>query len=447
MNRLSSKQRKFAYLVGILVLLVPIIWLGRPSAGASDQSDQEGGKLAQLRKRYDLGENQLGKVDPTSAAMNLVLLGFRGIAADLIWVDASENEQTKNWAELRANVDAIIMLQPHFVRVWQFQGWNLAYNVSAAWDLVADRFYWVKEGAKFLKRGCEVNDKIAQLPYEEGRVLGTKIGRADEWRFYRKFFKVKDPNEDLFKGRPDPELNPEGKDNYLAAKDVYLVANSLQRTYPQSISMLEILFRGYPYRSQLSYGDALQREGSFDEVSKTAWEEGFREWTEKYGQESFDGPAGNFHLEMSIRDMEEEAKTQGADPIQYRNWVMHMQNETRYPYWKTRSQVESAQMMVEAHKLIYDGQQQFRKGNLSTARDLLIRGMEKYQQLLDKYEVLATDDESIEEGLSAVLYWQKILKLQFQPIPEKYPLKGMWDTHQNYLPMIESRFKRETGQD
>ena len=103
--------------------------------------------------------------------------------------------------------------------------------------------------------------------------------------------------------------------------------------------------------------------------------------------------------------------------------------------------------MIDAHKLIYDGQIQFKKGNLSTAQDLLYHGMEKYQTLLSKYDVLGTDDESIEEAMSAVLYWQKIRKLQFQPIPDQYPLKGLWDKNARFLPTIEQRFKRETGQD
>ncbi|HXY32736.1 MAG TPA: hypothetical protein VEI07_00830 [Planctomycetaceae bacterium] len=444
MNNLSSRQRKLIYLVVIILLVIPIIWLGRPTSGTGSEMDQ--GKLAQLRVRYDLGENQMGQVDPTSAAMNLVLLGFRGIAADLLWAQADENEQTKNWAELRANVDAIILLQPHFVRVWQFQGWNLAYNVSAAWDLVADRFYWVKEGAKFLKKGRAINEKIAQLPYEEGRVLGTKIGRADEWKFYRAFFK-KDPNEELFKGGADPELNPKGTDNYLAAKDVYLVANDLQQKYPQSVSMLDVLFRSYPYRSQINYADALQREGHFDESSQTAWEESYREWVEKFGQEKFYGPAGSYHLEMTERDMQEAAEGQNADVDEYTRWVLRMQNETRYPYWKFRSQAESAKLMVDAHRLIYDGERQFVKGNLSTARDLLFRGMTLYEQLFSKYQVLATDDEALEEAITAVYYWQRILKLEFKPIQAQYPLSVVYANHANLLPQIESRFKRETGQD
>jgi hypothetical protein len=404
------------------------------------------GKLAQLRTQYDLGENQLGQVDPTSAAMNLVLLGFRGIAADLIWSQADENETTKNWAELRANVDTIIMLQPHFVRVWQFQGWNLAYNVSAAWDLVADRFFWVKEGAKFLKKGRVINEKIAQLPYEEGRILGSKIGRADEWKYFRNFFK-KDPNEELFKQGPDPELNPKGTDNYLAAKDVYLVANDLQQKFPQSVSMLDVLFRSYPYRSQLNYADALQREGHFDESSKTAWEQGYREWVENFGQEKFYGPAGPYHLEMAERDMRETAEAQGADPEEYSHWVLRMQNETRYPYWKKRAEVESAQQMVDAHKLIYDGEKKFVQGSLATSRELLLRGMALYQELFAKYPVLATDDEALEEAITAVYYWQRILKLEFKTVPAQHPLSVVYANHQNLLPAIESRFKRETGQD
>jgi hypothetical protein len=441
MNNLSSRQRKLIYLAVIVVLMAPIIILGRPTSGTGSSRDQ--GVLAQLRTRYDLGENQLGQVDPTSSAMNLVLLGFRGIAADMIWSQADENEQTKNWAELRANVDAIIMLQPHFVRVWQFQGWNLAYNVSAAWDLVADRFYWVKEGAKFLKKGRVINEKIAQLPYEEGRVLGTKIGRADEWKYFRNFFK-KDPNEELFKGLADPELNPKGTDNYLAAKDVYLVANDLQGKFPQSVSMLDVLFRSYPYRSQLNYADALQREGHFDDSSKAAWEEAYREWVENFGQEKFYGPAGPYHLEMSEKDMQEAAE---GDVQEFTHWVLRMQNETRYPYWKFRAQAESAQLMVDAHRLIYDGEKQFVQGKLSTARDFLQRGMALYEQLFSKYQVLATDDEAIEEAITAVYYWQRILKLEFKPVPAQYPLSVVYTNHQNLLPSIESRFKRDTGQD
>ncbi|HAW30030.1 MAG TPA: hypothetical protein DCY03_18220, partial [Planctomycetaceae bacterium] len=60
MNNLSSKHRKLAYVIAIIVLLIPVIWLGMPSTG----EDGSGGKLAQLRDKHELGESTLGDVDP-----------------------------------------------------------------------------------------------------------------------------------------------------------------------------------------------------------------------------------------------------------------------------------------------------------------------------------------------------------------------------------------------
>jgi hypothetical protein len=178
-----------------------------------------------------------------------------------------------------------------------------------------------------------------------------------------------------------------------------------------------------------------------------AWEQSYREWVENFGQEKFYGPAGAYHLEMTERDMQEAAEGQGTDVEEFTHWVLRMQNETRFPYWKFRAQAESAQLMVDAHRLIYDGEKQFVQGKLSTARDSLLRGMTMYEQLFSKFPVLATDDEALEESITAVYYWQRILKLEFKPIPAQYPLSVVYANHSNLLPVIESRFKRDTGQD
>ena len=79
-EQLTTQQRKLAYLVGIVILMLPIIVLGMPAA----DEEGSGGKLARLRQEHDLGESTLGQVDPTSATMNLVLLGMRGVAVNLL---------------------------------------------------------------------------------------------------------------------------------------------------------------------------------------------------------------------------------------------------------------------------------------------------------------------------------------------------------------------------
>src|SRR5262249_40436011 len=154
-------------------------------------------------------------------------------------------------------------------------------------------------------------------------------------------------------------------------------------------TMLPVMFRSYPYRSQFSYADALQREGIFDDVSKTAWEEGYRDWVYKFGQERypFPGGGGSLRLDMTEQDIRDDARAQNIDVDELRDMVIRMHGETRYPYWKARSLAEAARVMIDAHKAIYDGQLQFRKGNLKTARELLLQGMTLYEQLFKKYEV------------------------------------------------------------
>ena len=184
MNNLSSGQRKLVYMGGILLLMVVVILLGQPSSGAP----LSGGVVSDLREEYSLGEATLGKVDPASSTMNLVLLGFRGIAASILWSDAEHYRMTKNWSQLQQSADSITLLQPHFKKVWEYQAWNLGFNVSSECDAVEDRFFWVKQGAKYLIRGTERNTQFPELDFECGRFFGQKIGRADEKEQFRKFF-------------------------------------------------------------------------------------------------------------------------------------------------------------------------------------------------------------------------------------------------------------------
>jgi hypothetical protein len=175
MSTVNSRQRKIWYGVGILLLLVPIVYLGFPAQQTAGAGRAGGlGVLSHKRQQYDLGEATLGKVDPSSAAMNLVLLGLRGPAASVLHLKAMEYQERKQWAKLRSTVDSIILLQPHYVQIWKFQGWNLAYNVSREWDKVDDRYYWVKEGIKFL-----ILDPVPQrrgfCSIEDGRVRREEV--------------------------------------------------------------------------------------------------------------------------------------------------------------------------------------------------------------------------------------------------------------------------------
>ncbi|MCA9113469.1 MAG: hypothetical protein KDA79_00170 [Planctomycetaceae bacterium] len=450
MNRLSSRNRKVVYLVGMIVLLVPIIVLGMPAASG----EGSGGYLARLRQEHDLGETSLGEVDPSSATMNLVLLGLRGVATNILWMQLQEQKETKQWFQMKATTDSITQLQPHFLKVWQYHGWNLAFNVSAEWDQVEDRYYWVKEGTKFTMQGSRRNERFPELYWDVGNMLGKKIGRSDEWQFFRRFYKS-DPNTKLFEGGPDPEISRFGasefEDNYLASKYWFHVANDKEESQAQHI-MMRMVFRQYPARAQMDYADALQREGLFGERTGQAWAEAYRDWTEQYrtgdpgfGQEIFYTPAGGVRLEASEADMRELAKKDSVSLRDKRTWTSRYQDIVSYRYWRTRSDAESRGKTEAAHREIFEGQKLFREGRLLESKEMLEAGMEKFASLLEDYPSLTSDDGFIEEGLMAVLYWRHIHTLLEIPFPENFALRKLWEKEAARIPSLEIDFRRDNG--
>lgn len=439
MNKLTSKQRKLAYVLAVIVLLIPVIWLGMPSTG----EEGSGGELAKLRVEHELGESTLGDVDPSSASMNFVLLGLRGIATNLLWMDANEYQKKKEWAKLRSTVDSIILLQPHYMKVWDFQGWNLAYNVSAEWDAVDDRYFWVKEGIKFLNEGVTRNEKFPELDWKVGNLHGQKIGRSDEWRQFRKFYKV-DPDTERFEGGPDPDINPERLDNYQVAKEHFLIANDKELKHKQHLEM-RMLFRSSPWHAQFDYANAMQREGKFGKQRTDAWDQGYKEWTTIYGREEFITPKGPIMLESREGDIEYLAQRDNISEADKRKWTNKYQETSNYRFWRTRALSESKKETIDAHETIYDGEQLFRSGKFDEAKTKLEEGMVLYAKVLNNYPSLLSENEAIEEGLQAVILWRYIYDLKGLPVPDSFPLKALWIKEQGRVPELENDLRRRYG--
>lgn len=440
MNKLTSKHRKLAYVIAIIVLLIPVIWLGMPSTG----EEGSGGELAQLRVKHELGESTLGDVDPSSASMNFVLLGLRGIATNLLWMDANDYQKRKEWAKLRSTVDSIILLQPHYMKVWDFQGWNLAYNVSAEWDAVEDRYFWVKEGIKFLNEGVRRNERFPELDWKVANLHGQKVGRSDEWRLFRKFYKV-DPDTERYENGPDPEINPERLDNYQVAKEHFLLANEKELKHKQHLQM-RMLFRASPWHAQFDYANAMQREGTFGKQRTDAWAQGFKDWTTIFGREEFITPKGPIVLEWTEDDIKDLAnRDENITEADVRHWTNRYQDTSNYRFWRTRALSESETETIDAHKAIYDGEQLFRSGKFDEANAELERGMQLYAKVLNKYPSLLSEDLAIEEGLQAIILWRYIHDLKGLPIPETYPLKQLWIKEQGRVPQLENDLRRRYG--
>jgi hypothetical protein len=277
MSRHRSFVRKIAYLVAIVLLALMLSWVGRPATSdVEGAAGSHGGPLAKLRAKEKLEQAQLGKIDPTGETIKLATLGMRGIAANILWTKANDYKMKKDWTNLSATTNQIIRLQPNFITVWQFQGWNLAYNCSAEFDDYRQRYQWVIKGINFLKEGIRYNEDEPRLLRDIGRFISEKIGRADEHVQFRRLFKEDDEFHQA--------VAKEQRDNWYVGKKWYLVAENVADTHQYvRLGTSPLLFRAEAPKCQMYYADALEGDGVFGEKAKTEWKRAGREW-EAYGK-------------------------------------------------------------------------------------------------------------------------------------------------------------------
>jgi len=285
MNKLQPFVRKIIYVGLIVVLLFPLSMLSKPAT-----LEDPGGWLAQQRQEHGLSQANIGEIDARGESIKLAMFGMRGLAANILWTQAIEYKKKKDWSNLRLTLDKISKLQPNFISVWSFQAWNLSYNVSAEFDDYRDRYFWVKEGIKFMEGGIKYNEKEARLLGEIGRMTGQKIGRADEWKQFRLLFA--DPDDDLYDylnaSLPVELRDPlERRDNWLMGKWYYRSAERLLDREGKTIKgETPHIFHSHPVMWQFNYAKGLETDGTFGEVARAEWGTAGREW-EEYGRMPF----------------------------------------------------------------------------------------------------------------------------------------------------------------
>jgi len=125
---------------------------------------------------------------PHVAIVTAALGTFRGLAVDLLWARAETLQFAGEFYEAQTLSQWITTLQPRFQKVWAFQAWNLAYNITAATQVPAERWGWVSRGIELLRsRGIPLNPRAANLYFELAWLYQNKIGRVgDKEHWYYK---------------------------------------------------------------------------------------------------------------------------------------------------------------------------------------------------------------------------------------------------------------------
>jgi hypothetical protein len=284
----TSFQRKVLYLGLIALLLIPLYVIGHPATGDPTKLNASpGGQLAQLRSQYDLAPTELGEIDPASESMKLATLGMKGIAANVLLMKANHYKKTEEFEKLIGAVNQLVKLQPHFVKVWEYQSHNLSYNVSVEHDDFKFRYAWVKKGIEFLTKGVRYNRHEPKMPWTVGWYIGQKIGRADEHKQFRRLYgDDKDFHAVLSQFVPiDSEARgaDQRPDNWLTSRLWYESAYDIVETRGAPIrgKAPHIFYSDGP-KALMNYASTIETEGVLDEKAQYAWRRAGENW-DTYG--------------------------------------------------------------------------------------------------------------------------------------------------------------------
>jgi len=411
--------------------------------------------LNRVKAEHDLGEAAIGQVDAGGFMMKLFLLGgFRGIVANYLWIQAEEHKVNHDWDRLKTTVDLITKLQPHFLSIWTFQGWNLAYNVSVEWDAPEDKYEWIKQGIKFVQQGVERNQRSPDLIWDTAWFYYHKLGFSDESIILRRLFR--DDEDEAFKTYRDPESGLEvvKGDNFQLgygwfSRAVKLVdeggtrltsgtAENIQYVDPspqRKGRADDIAFRSMPAHAQTHYAAALEKmsiagvEATFGEVAKNEWARALREWVQ-FGQHVFmshnevmrDGKLTRDEVRLDDATNPEKLATLTENAAY---WTNRWADQMNYRYWKERCQAEMTTRGVEARQLFYEGTKAYKTGDFNVAASKFRQGLEIWKENLAEFPTYREDDLNKKDTGLVVKRYVRVLRQLGEPVPDTLPFKEL----------------------
>lgn len=298
--------RKIIYITLIAGLLIPLSYVARPAS----VEPQSGGHIANLRDEFRLSQGQMTEVDPASETMKLASLGMRGVAVNLLWMQATEYKKKHNWDGVESTLNALVKIQPNFIKVWEFQAHNMSYNISREFDDYEFRYRWVKKGISFLTKGLKPNYRDHRMTDNLGQFTGSKLGVSDEKKQFRRIFRSDSEFHDemalhgidkrsYFVGEPYEY------DNYLLSYQWY--DKSRKKVDDQSFRQRSsdmMFFQKRPAQLR-NAAAAIGKEFRTDEAIQLLWSRAHDEWSD-YGRIPLGNTLGQVVSLEDLTRIEEE---------------------------------------------------------------------------------------------------------------------------------------------
>jgi tetratricopeptide (TPR) repeat protein len=169
-----------------------------------------------------------------------VMLGsLRTVAVAVLWYQAQELKEQKQWAELDGVFRWISRVQPTDIEAQVFQAWNMAFNVQYDATTVVEGWRWIEKAVDFAKQGARRNQNhplVWKLYWQIADIYSRRCAsvQGDRTRYFR-----------------DQVLKKYGKSPHLVAaewyKKAFKSARETQKTNPSLVNVHWVAMWAYAY--------------------------------------------------------------------------------------------------------------------------------------------------------------------------------------------------------
>lgn len=167
-------------LVSTVIVLLCLVWLFYVGLWGFDIRTHRPWKAEGSRWAGAYGE----AVRFYPMAATALVSGFRGLAADLLWLKADSYWHHGQWHRLLPLYQLIVTIQPRFTLVWSMGGWHMAYNLSemarrnpncSPAQRIQEARSWMDKGILFLQEGLKYNKDKPDLYFDLGWTYFDKV--------------------------------------------------------------------------------------------------------------------------------------------------------------------------------------------------------------------------------------------------------------------------------
>ena len=147
--------------------------------------------IKQLRRSYDLDPADPIQDKKIAAELQLPLFSlsiFRSLAIDYLWIRADTLKNAGQYFDALHLSRMICALQPNLASVWEFQAWNMSYNLAVAMPNPPERWNWVQAGFALLRdQGIPACPRNPNLYISLAGIFNDKIGSTkDDFHWFYK---------------------------------------------------------------------------------------------------------------------------------------------------------------------------------------------------------------------------------------------------------------------